>query len=218
MSFKRGSLGGIVSGRKLRKEALDRYYKNPNICNFCNKIIQVKETDSIPNVRLKKYCDSICCGQAQKRNSEAYKNRKKKDRFKDTEKIKSITKKNSKINLSDEEIFRLKAESGIKFLEIVTKGELFARTKNQQSARTSISAHARKVFKNSGKPYSCLICGYTNHTEVCHIREVSGFSDESFIGEINDINNLMALCPNHHWEFDNDLLEIEYPYEQDVEG
>ena len=28
------------------------------------------------------------------------------------------------------------------------------------------------------------------------------------IEEINNINNLIGLCPNHHWEYDNGLLEL----------
>ena len=152
MFFSKKSLGGIVTGKKLSEDALRRYYENPKICNFCNNIIQVRKEDSIPQVRLKKYCDLKCSSQAQRRNSEAYKDKKRKYQFKDPNKIKGPSyKRNAKINLTSEEIFKLKAESGIQFLEIVTKGELFARTKNQQSARTSISAHARKVYKNSGK-------------------------------------------------------------------
>lgn len=27
--------------------------------------------------------------------------------------------------------------------------------------------------------------------------------------EINDINNLIGLCPNHHWELDHNLLSDE---------
>lgn len=49
---------------------------------------------------------------------------------------------------------------------------------------------------------------YTNYCEVCHIKPVNGFSDESLVSEINDINNLVALCPNHHWEFDHGLLQL----------
>ena len=35
---------------------------------------------------------------------------------------------------------------------------------------------------------------------------MSDFSDDAKISEINDIRNLIALCPNHHWEFDNGKL------------
>lgn len=44
----------------------------------------------------------------------------------------------------------------------------------------------------------CKICGYNKHIEVAHIKAVSEFSDSTLISEINDINNLIGLCPNHH--------------------
>ena len=91
----------------------------------------------------------------------------------------------------------------------VTKGELFSNRKNWQSARTAIRKLADMIFKKSNKPQQCVICGYDKHIEIAHIKAVSEFSDDAFISEINDINNLVALCPNHHWEFDNGLFSEE---------
>lgn len=34
------------------------------------------------------------------------------------------------------------------------------------------------------------------------------FSMDSLISEINSLENLIYLCPNCHWEFDNELLII----------
>lgn len=89
-----------------------------------------------------------------------------------------------------------------------TKAELFAARKNWQSARSAIVHHAAKRFAASGRDKSCHVCGYTTHIEVAHIRPVSAFPDEAMVGEINDLSNLVALCPNHHWEFDNGLISI----------
>ena len=33
---------------------------------------------------------------------------------------------------------------------------------------------------------------------------MSSFNSDALISEINSIDNLIALCPTHHWEFDND--------------
>jgi predicted restriction endonuclease len=44
------------------------------------------------------------------------------------------------------------------------------------------------------------------HVNVCHKRPVSDFPDDAKISEINDINNLIGFCKNHHWEFDNGYL------------
>lgn len=54
----------------------------------------------------------------------------------------------------------------------------------------------------------CQICGYDKHVEVAHKRAVSSFTDNSTAKEINDPSNLVGLCPNHHWEFDNGLLKF----------
>ncbi len=85
-----------------------------------------------------------------------------------------------------------------------SKKEVFDRNKNWQSARSSIRRNAQKIFETSGKEKKCSVCGYKNHVEICHIKSVSSFNDDSLIEEINHIDNLIALCPNHHWEFDND--------------
>ena len=61
--------------------------------------------------------------------------------------------------------------------------------------------------KNNGNKF-CNICGYNKHIQVCHIRSVSSFSDDSLITEINAKENLIGLCPNHHWEYDNGHINL----------
>lgn len=92
-----------------------------------------------------------------------------------------------------------------------TKGEIFEQRTNWQSARSGIQKDARSVYKKSETKKECLICGYDKHYEVAHIKSVASFTNETLISEINNINNLMALCPNHHWEYDKGLLEIKNP-------
>ena len=89
-----------------------------------------------------------------------------------------------------------------------TKGELFNNRKNWQSARSAIQKNARNNFKSEDKELKCYICGYDKHVEIAHIKPVSEFDDNATIDEINNIDNLIALCPNHHWEYDNKLLNI----------
>lgn len=54
----------------------------------------------------------------------------------------------------------------------------------------------------------CQVCGYANHTEICHITAISDTADDVTLGTINSPNNLLILCPNHHWEFDNGNLSL----------
>lgn len=89
-----------------------------------------------------------------------------------------------------------------------TKGELLNDRKNYQSYRSAIRKIADYVYKSSGKPYQCAICGYSNHIEIAHIKAVSDFENSTTIAEINSIDNLIALCPNHHWEYDHGILKL----------
>jgi hypothetical protein len=90
-----------------------------------------------------------------------------------------------------------------------TKGEVFSEFKNWQSARSFIRRNAKETYVKYGKTLCCEICGYDKHVEIAHIKAVSDFSQETKIEEINSIDNLIALCPNHHWEFDNGLLKLQ---------
>jgi len=85
----------------------------------------------------------------------------------------------------------------------LTKGELFSNRKNWQSARSHIQQWARRIFLEANPAPSCQQCGYTHHVEVAHIKGVSEFLDQDLVSSINSLDNLMGLCPNHHWEYDN---------------
>ncbi len=65
---------------------------------------------------------------------------------------------------------------------------------------------ARRAYEKSSKPKKCARCGYTKHIEICHIRSIQDFPDDTPISVINSLDNLVALCPNCHWEFDHGLL------------
>lgn len=93
-------------------------------------------------------------------------------------------------------------------LLIRTKGELLSDRKNYQSYRSSVRKLAEKIYNDSGKPQKCAICGYNKHIEIAHIKAVSEFEDSATIAEINSIDNLIALCPNHHWEYDNGIIKL----------
>lgn len=55
----------------------------------------------------------------------------------------------------------------------------------------------------------CRYCGYDKHVEFCHIKPISSFSKDQTVGEVNSPDNIICLCPNHHWELDNNVLLIE---------
>ena len=92
-----------------------------------------------------------------------------------------------------------------------TKGELLSDRKNYQSYRSSVRQWAERIYKKENPEGKCAVCGYDKHIEVAHIKAVSDFDNNATLAEINDIHNLIGLCPNHHWEFDNGILDIS-PY------
>lgn len=69
-----------------------------------------------------------------------------------------------------------------------------------------LRALSRKAYVNSGQPMNCKVCGYSLHVDICHVRDVKDFPEEALVRDINALSNLVALCKNHHWEFDNGHL------------
>lgn len=118
----------------------------------------------------------------------------------------------SQNKIKKERLLKRKIENTYKnsFIENKTKKQLFSLRKTWQSARSGIRKHAQNIyFKNYNKEYKCVVCGYNKYIEVCHKKSVSSFGDDTLIKDINNIDNLIGLCPNCHWEFDNNLLKIE---------
>lgn len=67
-------------------------------------------------------------------------------------------------------------------------------------------AHVRRFTRQwlkhlTKKP--CAHCGYDKHVELCHIRPLSDFPDDTLLSVVNSENNVIQLCPNCHWEFDH---------------
>lgn len=69
---------------------------------------------------------------------------------------------------------------------------------------------SRTSYMRSGRPMECYVCGYSYHVDICHITDVKDFPTTATVGEINAPTNLVALCKNHHYEFDSGLLKIEF--------
>lgn len=87
-----------------------------------------------------------------------------------------------------------------------TVGEL----RNDQSyqAHSYLRNIARLCYKEYGKEFVCYECGYDLHVEICHIKDLYKYSDDSLVSDTTKEDNLVALCRNHHWEFDHGYLEV----------
>lgn len=78
---------------------------------------------------------------------------------------------------------------------------------HRSSSRALVRSRARALMKKN-KPYKCVVCGYDKHCEVAHIKSISEFPETTLISEVNNLDNLIYLCQNHHWELDHQLLSL----------
>ena len=90
-----------------------------------------------------------------------------------------------------------------------TMGDI--KKKHQKRKNSWYSAEIRnyaRIWNSHLNNTPCQKCGYYNHTEFCHIKPISQYDNETKLKIINDDSNLLILCPNHHWEFDNGFLQL----------
>lgn len=92
-----------------------------------------------------------------------------------------------------------------KHIETITKSEVLT---NDTQRYRRIRAHARKIAEKNGLLQKCLICNYKHCVECAHINPIASFPDQTLLLEINTPTNLCGLCPNHHWEYDHNLLTL----------
>ena len=74
---------------------------------------------------------------------------------------------------------------------------------------SKIRQRARFNYRRSNQLMECKVCQYQLHVEIAHIKDIKDFSPDTLVKEVNLLANLIALCPNHHWEFDHNLLSQE---------
>lgn len=212
------------------KERIDEYNQSPNLCKFCHQPILAPYGKKLRETKIKKFCSHSCAAKFNNRNVvrneqgpqsliEQYSDEEIIEAFNNSNNITEFSKKlgyKSKMSLNGNIVSCRLQQLGLNIENLktiidvsnLTKAQLFDRYTQWQTARSAIAKGARQIFNNSSKPKKCAICGYERHYEVCHIKAVSDFDDNALIAEINNIDNLIALCPNHHWEYDNGVLDI----------
>lgn len=72
--------------------------------------------------------------------------------------------------------------------------------------KSNLAQRIKKASRNRTGFENLILCEYSKHIDICHIKDISSFPDETLIKEINNLNNLLALCKNHHWEFDKNIM------------
>lgn len=76
---------------------------------------------------------------------------------------------------------------------------------HRSAAFALVRARARLVAKKLGWN-KCQHCGYDIHVEISHRKAIASFSLDTLINTINHPSNLLALCPNCHWEYDHQVV------------
>ena len=216
--------------KSMREKALRKYYSNPNFCKCCEKMIVVEIGQSVASVKRKSFCSHACAA--------TYNNKSRTDgKFGPTSILTNCSDDDfihaynhssnysqlglaigyAHINSETRNRIKSRIDSlGLEQYKTIyqldisqaTKGDLVNKRLNWQSWRGEIQKNARATYQRSSKPNYCIVCGYDKTYEVAHIKAVSDFDDDVLISEINNINNLIALCPNHHWEFDHGKLDL----------
>ncbi len=87
--------------------------------------------------------------------------------------------------------------------------KLSVKGKHQSWKNSHIREFNRSWNKNLLK-FPCANCGYDKHVELAHIKPLFSFPESATIGEVNDPNNIIQLCPNCHWEFDSGSLSLDH--------
>lgn len=217
------------SVRTKRERSLRSYYDNPNYCKHCGRMIVVGYGEKLGDVKSKRFCNRTCS--AKHNNATVLRERMKSfvskcsdDDFisaynsaKDYSQlgrilgysyinsgvIQKIKDRMNALGLQEYNVgVTRRSISGL------TKGELILNRANWQSWRGSIQKTARRVYESSDRPKQCAVCGYDKTYEVAHIKSVSEFGSDDLVSDINSVDNLIALCPNHHWEFDHGYLDV----------
>ena len=71
-----------------------------------------------------------------------------------------------------------------------------------------VRGNAVEVMKETGLEKKCKICGFDYHVEVCHIKPISSFPLSTPMREVNSLENLVYLCPNHHIMLDRGMIKL----------
>lgn len=177
------------------KEYLQNYNKNPKECLNCKENIIFKKGDKLHKFKKRKFCSLECS-----RNYTS----KTKSKFNYCVKCNIKVRKESTLcrtcfNITNNPINERTLKSFI-------GGEKYLSTKCQ-----SIRKDARKKMQK-WFPIDIRKCKYCNNDdfkevlEVHHIKGILQFDYNTKIKEINNIDNMIWVCPSHHSMIEKGLL------------
>lgn len=202
------SLEGLKGNEILRQKSINSYYKNPNYCLNCGELIKIKKGHKAYQTKVKKYCTRSCAI-----SSNNIGIRRHGDGSRECSNCTNIVSRGCKTGLCrtclDEQKW------GKPLSELTLKDVSY---KNHH--RAAIFAYVRyraRSWMIKNRPIYCEYCGYDHHVECSHVKAINTFSEDTLINDINHPDNLLWLCPNHHWELEfgkiitlEDICKSEY--------
>lgn len=174
------------------------YNLNPNICLNCGQPILCSDNEKLSNVRRKKFCNLSCSATYHRKNKQ------KKGYY--------CQKCGNLIGYGYEEFHRRKYCDACHPNNVDWSKKTYKEMKQVRNYQINsrIRELARNKFNKEHPNAKCMICGYDKHIEIHHIKSISTFPDDALISEINSDSNLVALCPNCHWEVENGVTNLEF--------
>ena len=188
-----------ILGRLFHDRSVTEYNTSPAICAQCRDVIQLN--GARPNERRKqRFCSSSC---AATYNNHAYPKRHKQTKkcIKCDRDVVSAFAKYCAVHTTK----RSRRYSTLQDIIDGYRGSGYA----PGIAYSHVRSRARRMLLKTART-RCEIasCGYATHIEAAHIKPISSFRLDTLIETINKPENILALCPNHHWELDNNVLDI----------
>ena len=181
-----------------RKEAIEKYYENPNKCLNCLKPIPIKEGRTLSETRKKKFCSTSCAGTY---NGHKFPKKKKQGSC-------GVCEKEITAHL----VYCSKECRAIAKLQKPKKTTPISRSKNVVSWRQRM-----KVKSLEYKGGRCQRCGYdrcVNAMDFHHIDPAQkGFPIASRIRSWEklkaELDKCVLLCSNCHREFHGGIWNLE---------
>lgn len=203
----------------IRKQKEEEYSKNPAVCHSCNiHLTFEKYSDKLIESRKSKYKNKEYHFFCSRSCSATYSNTVSPKRYADDVYCKGNCGKNlgkywvNTRRYCDDCLLLVNNSKSIvkKNISDRTLSEYLSNYKFRQAANrySTLRKNAKKILDKTNIEKCCKNCKYDKHVEVCHKKGITEFSMDSLISEINSLENLIYLCPNCHWEFDNNLLVI----------
>lgn len=175
---------------------IEKYYKAPNFCKNCGKIIEITSKRRPSDARRMKFCCRPCAA--------TYNNMKYPKRA--TNGCNFCSCGDKKDPLAETCHACRVAFNTDRQYNMLLKDAYYLG--NARVKYSEIRKLARKFIEVWGIPFVCARCGYALHAEVCHIKAITDFEDTAKIIDVNSPDNLICLCRNCHWELDNGYLDI----------